>query len=118
MLASYYADGQPDKLFRERIYELSWCGDDAQFGACIQMQIFRVREQTVEALRAASGDAGRVSWEPDDVDDALLIPELAGLCRDGSLSRCTVLVTASQSAAARRLAAAMRSALAALYHAR
>ena len=75
VLASYYADGQPDKLFRERIYELSWCGDDAQFGACIQMQIFRVREQTVEALRAASGDAGRVSWEPDDVDDALLIPD-------------------------------------------
>ena len=33
-------------------------------------------------------------------DDALLIPELAGLCRDGSLSRCTVLVTASQSTAA------------------
>ena len=74
VLASYYADGRPDKLFRERIYELSWCGDDAQFGASIQMQIFRVREQTVEALRAASGDAGRVSWEPDDVDDALLIP--------------------------------------------
>ena len=31
-------------------------------------------------------------------DDALLIPELAGLCRQGSLSRCTVLVTPSQSA--------------------
>ena len=31
-------------------------------------------------------------------DDALLIPELAGLCREGSLRRCTVLVTASQSA--------------------
>ena len=30
-------------------------------------------------------------------DDALLISELAGWCRDGSLIRCTVLVTASQS---------------------
>ena len=30
-------------------------------------------------------------------DDALLIPELAGLCREGSLARCTVLLTASQS---------------------
>ena len=31
-------------------------------------------------------------------DDALLIPELAGWCRDGALARCTVLLTASQSA--------------------
>jgi hypothetical protein len=30
-------------------------------------------------------------------DDALLIPELARWCRDGSLARCTVLLTASQS---------------------
>jgi len=75
VLASYYADGQPENLFRERIYALSSCSDDAQFGECIQMQIFRVREQTAEALRAAAGDAGRVSWEPDDVADALLIPD-------------------------------------------
>ena len=75
VLASYYADGQPENLFRERIYALSVCSDDAQFGECVRMQIFRVREQTVEALRAAAGDAGRVSWEPDDVADALLIPD-------------------------------------------
>ena len=75
VLASYYADGQPERLFRERIYALSSCSSDAQFGECIQMQIFRVREQTVEALRAAAGDAGRVSWELDDVADALLIPD-------------------------------------------
>lgn len=30
------------------------------------------------------------------VDDALLIPELVSLCREGSLARCTVLLTASQ----------------------
>ena len=32
-------------------------------------------------------------------DDALLIPELADLCRQGSLARCTVLLTASQAGA-------------------
>lgn len=75
VLASYYADGQPEKLFRERIYALSSCSSDAQFGECIQMQIFRVREETVESLRAVAGDASQVSWEPEDVADALLIPD-------------------------------------------
>lgn len=75
VLASYYSDGQPENLFRERIYALSSCSDDAQFGECVQMQIFRVREQTAEALRAAAGDAERLIWEPDDVADALLIPD-------------------------------------------
>ena len=33
-------------------------------------------------------------------DDALLVPELAGFCRDGALARCTLMVTASQPIAA------------------
>jgi len=33
-------------------------------------------------------------------DDALLVPELAGWCKDGSLARCTVLVTPAHAAAA------------------
>jgi len=75
VLASYYADGQREKLFRERVYALSLCPDDAQFGPCIQMQIFRLREQTVEALGDAAGDASRVLWEAADAADSLLIPD-------------------------------------------
>ena len=33
-------------------------------------------------------------------DDALLVPELAGWCKDGSLARCTLLVTPAHAAAA------------------
>ena len=75
VLASYYADGQPEKLFRERIYALSACDADAQFGQCIQMQIFRLREDTVENLRSVGGDASRVLWDVDDADESLLIPD-------------------------------------------
>ena len=33
-------------------------------------------------------------------DDALLVPELASWCREGSIARCTVLLTAAQASKA------------------
>lgn len=76
VLASYYFNGQPDRIFRERVYALTPLDDDRQFGRCVQMQILRLRPQTEAALRAAGGDASFVAWDPaHDADAELRIPD-------------------------------------------
>ena len=75
VLASYYFNGQPEKVFRERIYALQPLDTDGQFGRSIQMGIFRLRPATEAALREASGDASRVDWSAEDAVAALRIPD-------------------------------------------
>merc|ERR1719327_2458960 len=55
VLASYYFNGEPDKVFRQRIYALRPLAEDGQFGQCIRMQILRLRPETEDALRSAGG---------------------------------------------------------------
>ena len=76
VLASYYFNGQPEKVFRERVYALQPLDSDGQFGRSIQMRIFRLRPETEAALRDASGDASRVAWNAaEDAAVALRIPD-------------------------------------------
>jgi len=64
VLASYYFDGQPSAVFRERLYAFDMLPADAQFGACVRMAIYKLREPVTAQLRAAGGVAG---YSADDV---------------------------------------------------
>lgn len=72
--SNYYFEGQPEKIFRERIYVLQPHEADEQFGMCIQMQIRRIRPEMVTALRESGSNASRVTWSEADVDESLSIP--------------------------------------------
>jgi hypothetical protein len=81
VLASYYFDGQPDAIFRERLYAFEAVEQDAQFGACVRMSIYRLRESRTTQLRAAnrmdSGQApaaGGVLFSSADVVEELRVP--------------------------------------------
>jgi len=64
VLASYYFNGQPAAVFRERLYAFDALDADEQFGACVRMSIYKLREPIVAQLRAAGGVAG---YSADDV---------------------------------------------------
>ena len=74
VLASYYFDNDPKKLFRERVYGMRELEADQQFGHCIQMRIFRLRASTEEALRGVGSAAAVDCWSAADVDTELLLP--------------------------------------------
>lgn len=75
MLASYYFNGDPSKVFRERLYELDALPSDPQFGACVRMRIYKMRECVTERLRAGSG-ADDVAWSAaEDLAPSLHVPE-------------------------------------------
>lgn len=75
VLASYYFNGQPERVFRARLYELRAVADDADFGECIQMGIYRLREQTHRQLEATQQSACDVGWSAHDVSPSLRIPD-------------------------------------------
>jgi len=83
-LGTYYFDGNPQKIFRERLYRMREVQDDEQFGQCIQMSIYRLRKEVCAALRAAGGDAAKVKWSAADVCEQLLIPRCDVFWRRGS----------------------------------
>jgi hypothetical protein len=74
VLATYYFDGEPDSIFRERLYRIEQVTADAQFGDSVRMQILRLRPQTAAQLRAAGGDTAGVAWTAADGDTELRVP--------------------------------------------
>lgn len=64
VLASYYFNGQPDAVFRERLYAFDVLPDDPDFGSCVRMSIYKLREPVAAQLRAAGGVTG---YSADDV---------------------------------------------------
>ena len=64
VLATYYFNGQPGAVFRERLYAFDAVADDEQFGACVRMSIYKLREPVAAQLRAAGGLSG---YSADDV---------------------------------------------------
>ena len=64
VLASYYFNGEPGAVFRERLYAFDALPSDEQFGECVRMSIYKLREPIVSQLRAAGGVAG---YSADDV---------------------------------------------------
>jgi hypothetical protein len=74
LLASYYFDGKPECVFRERLYSLHEVSSDVQFGRCVQMRIFQLRESMETELRAAAGTVDALQWSSADVADSLHIP--------------------------------------------
>lgn len=75
VLASYYFNGQPAAVFRERLYAFDVLPRDEQFGTCVRMRIYKLRDPVTEQLRAAGGVGG---YSADDValGDADLADEL------------------------------------------
>ena len=64
VLASYYFNGDPTAVFRERLYAFEAVASDAQFGACVRMAIYKLRDPVTAQLRAAGGLSG---YSADDV---------------------------------------------------
>eukprot|EP00965_Chrysotila_dentata_P243419 6205402-Pleurochrysis_carterae.AAC.3 len=75
VLASYYFDGQPERLFRTRIYLLQACEADPDFGDCVEMAIFRVREEKEQQLKENCDSSASISWDAEDTAPDLRIPE-------------------------------------------
>ena len=57
VLATYYFNGNPMAVFRERLYAIDYVDNDPQFGACIRMSIYIPRDHLGVRLREAA-DAG------------------------------------------------------------
>ena len=57
VLATYYFNGNPFAVFRERLYGFDALAEDPQFGPCVRMSIYRLRECTTARLRAATAAA-------------------------------------------------------------
>jgi len=75
VLASYYFNGQPDAVFRERLYALEALPCDEQFERCVRMSIYKLRESTTARLRAGGGvGSSDVSFfSADDLADTLQV---------------------------------------------
>jgi len=73
VLATYYFNGNPQHTFRQRIYRLRELNADSQFGRCIQMEIFRLREEVAEKLRV-HGSAVASELSIEDFSPAYHIP--------------------------------------------
>lgn len=74
VLATYYFDGRPNAVFRQRLYRIDALPRDEQFGSCVRMQIYRLRPEAGAALAAAGGEVGRVAWGAADVAPELHLP--------------------------------------------
>jgi len=74
-LASYYFDDDSSKIFRERLYAVREVLDDHQFGNCLQMSMFALRDSTAASLRDNDRSAAAVDWcATEDVSPALQLP--------------------------------------------
>jgi len=75
VLASYYFNGQPEAIFRERLYALETLPCDEQFGRCVRMSIYKLRVSTTERLRAEGGvgSADVSFFSAEDVADSLRV---------------------------------------------
>jgi len=75
VLATYYFNGNPSTVFRERVYEFDALSRDPQFGECVRMRIFRTRDDVAAKLRAGLA-ADDVAWSvAEDLDEALHVSE-------------------------------------------
>ena len=72
VLASYYFNGQPEMIFRQRLYALDAVRNDEQFGDCVRMSIFRLRDSTAQQVPAAL--SGSVTFSAADVSGELHVP--------------------------------------------
>lgn len=61
VLASYYFNGQPAAVFRERLYAVDALAGDPQFGACVRMRIYKLCEPATAQLRAGSS-VDDITW--------------------------------------------------------
>jgi len=61
MLASYYFNGHPEAVFRERLYSIEPERCDPQFGVCLKMRIFKLRDAMQAQLRSGVS-VKDVSW--------------------------------------------------------
>ena len=76
LLASYYFNGQPSAVFRERLYAIDALADDEQFGSCVRMQIFKLRDEMQARLRETSTAVSEIAWSAaSDLDEALHVTE-------------------------------------------
>ena len=74
LLASYYFNGQPSAVFRERLYAIDALANDAQFGACVRMRIFKLRDEMQSRLRESA--LHDVAWCAEaDLSDELHVAE-------------------------------------------
>jgi hypothetical protein len=75
VLASYYFNGDPDAVFRERLYAFDELPRDPQFGTCVRMRIYKMRLSTAERLRAGM-TLNDVAWSAaEDLHASLHVPE-------------------------------------------
>lgn len=77
VLATYYFNGQPEVVFRQRLYALDALAADAQFGSCVRMGIYRIRPETAARLReagGAGGTPGALTLSAADVSEELRVP--------------------------------------------
>jgi len=77
VLASYYFNGQLQAVFRERLYSFEALSEDEQFGSCVRMCIYKLREDVSSRLRAGgSGATEDVAFTAaNDLSEVLRVPE-------------------------------------------
>ena len=75
LLASYYFNGEPTAVFRQRLYELDAVERDPQFGSCLRMKIFRMRPEVEQQLAAGVSPADLSLRASDDLGEALHVAE-------------------------------------------
>jgi len=76
LLATYHFAGRGPKPFRQRVYTLRPLSAQPAVGApAVEMQIFRLTDETEARLLAGGGDASCMDWaEEHDLSASLLIP--------------------------------------------
>ena len=72
VLARYYFNGQPEAVFRERLYGFDALSDP-QFGSCLRMSIYKLQESVAARLRTC--DVDDVAFSAADVSEELHVPE-------------------------------------------
>ena len=82
VLATYYFNGNPYAVFRERLYGFDALANDEQFGPCVRMSIYKLREETTARLLSVGVGAGDsataaadVAFSGADLSASLRIPE-------------------------------------------
>lgn len=69
IFARYYFNGNPDIVFRSRLYKV--LASDVSERGIIEMRIYRFYEETERRLKASGYDIGAISWDDGDVYDWL-----------------------------------------------